>query len=108
MAIDNIDIIDFIGIDKHTGEVKLVISDHLDWENTSTHLEILECKINRYINFIESGEIYEHKKDALEKSIVIEIVGKYNLPIEALEFYKKANIFLMDLNIEVRFVPSMQ
>jgi hypothetical protein len=108
VAIDNIDIIDLIGIDKHTGEVILTISDHLDWADIYAHLDILQNKINRYINFVESGEIYEHKKEALEKRIVIEVFGKYNLPIEAVDFLKAANVFLTDLKVEVRFMPSMQ
>ena len=108
MAIDNISIIDFIGIDKKTNELILTISDHLDWDNTDTHLEILQAKLNAYLSFIESGEIYEHKKEAMGRKIIIEIVGKYNLPTEVISFYKNVNVQVKDLKVEVRFMPSMQ
>ena len=41
MSVLERDAIDAVGIEGDTGKVILTISDHLDWTETSTHLEIL-------------------------------------------------------------------
>jgi hypothetical protein len=103
MAIDNSDIIDFIGVSKTTNEVMLTIADHFDWSSTDDHLTTLQLKINRYISFIESGEIYERCKEAFNKPIIIEVVGKFPLPPEAILFYDRANIILQSIDSKLRF-----
>jgi hypothetical protein len=105
MAIDNNNIIDFIGIDERQNEVILTISDHLDWKFKMDHLLKLQAKINAYLDFIDSGEIYDKYTDISNKKIVIEISGKYNLPndVDVDEFYKKVINFMKELNIIVRF-----
>jgi hypothetical protein len=57
MSVDNPDEIDFIGQSRETGTVRMVISDHLPWDNVEGHLEILRRKIDRYTRFIQSGDI---------------------------------------------------
>ena len=43
MTVEDIDKIDRIGIDRETGDVHLVISDHLDWDqNEGEHLFVLQ------------------------------------------------------------------
>jgi hypothetical protein len=63
MSVEQKDVIDAIGVNKESGEVVLTISDHLDWEDTSAHLLVLQDKINTYIAFIESGEILQSMVD---------------------------------------------
>lgn len=87
MAVDNTKTIDLIGIDNKTGIVILTISDHLDWKETDTHLILLQDKINCYLRFIESGEIYETYPEAKNKNITIQIVKKHSLPIEGENFF---------------------
>jgi len=108
MPIGNPDIIDLIGLSKQGNEVSMVISDHLDWQDFDTHCGILQTKLNRYIDVVESGEIYEIKKEALGRKIVIEVFGKYPLPPEAAQFYRQVNDILTDIDLEMRFIPSMQ
>jgi len=108
MSVQESDVIDFVGTDKRTGAITLSISDHLDWQGANEHLFILQAKLNRYVDFIESGDIYEHKKPISGKKIIIQVIGRYNPPDEAAEFYKHANQALPDLNVEVLFVPSLQ
>ena len=57
MAVDNPDEIDFIGQSRDTGTVRMVISDHLPWDNPDAHMEILRRKVDRYTRFIQSGDI---------------------------------------------------
>lgn len=50
--------IDGIGKSKTENKVALMIADHLDWENELEHLTLLQEKLNAYISFIESGQVY--------------------------------------------------
>ena len=105
MAIDNSRVIDFIGTIEQGNEVILTISDHLDWKLKMDHLLKLQSKINTYLDFIESGEIYQEYSNSIGRNIVIEVVGKYDPPNDkdVNEFYDKVTKFLKGLNITLRF-----
>ena len=105
MAIDNNSVIDFIGTIEEDNEVILTISDHLDWNLKTDHLLKLQSKINRYLDFVDSGEIYEEYSNSLGRNIVIEVVGKYDLPNDndVNVFCDMVSQFLKWLNISLRF-----
>ncbi|MEL6352231.1 MAG: DUF6572 domain-containing protein [Cyanobacteria bacterium J06627_28] len=89
MSIEQKDKVDFIGINKETGYVSLAISDHLDWSDTQLHLQLLQSKINAYLSFIESEEIYESYPEARGRSFKIQVYVQY-LPNEAgSDFFEK-------------------
>ncbi|HPT25793.1 MAG TPA: hypothetical protein PLZ95_05185, partial [Bryobacteraceae bacterium] len=68
----------------------LSISDHLDWTDSLAHQLVLQEKINRYLAFIESGEILEHQSDAAERRICIHVVLKYEPDPSGLAFLGRA------------------
>ena len=80
MSVDLPKIIDVISTDTK-GRVILTISDHLEWDEKLEHLLILQNKINDYLAFIESGQIYIDYPSAHGKPIIIDIMAKY-LPDE--------------------------
>ena len=57
MSVEQPDVVDIISTDKQTGHVVLTISDHLDWSSSKQHQMILQAKFNRYLAFVESGEL---------------------------------------------------
>ena len=57
MAVDEPNTIDIIA-QAPDGTVSLVISDHLDWYDSLHHQRILQDKLNSYLRFFESGELY--------------------------------------------------
>jgi hypothetical protein len=60
MSIEREDTIDFATIDKDSGDLWLSISDHLPWdENDDQHLALLQGKLNAYLRFLESGEVFK-------------------------------------------------
>lgn len=79
MTIEDIDSIDFVGIDKKTGEVVFTISDHLSWDHEG-HERLLQKKIQTYLSFVESKEILEHVPEANEATVRIDIVAKFPWP----------------------------
>jgi hypothetical protein len=103
MAVDNTNVVDFISTKDDTNEVYLTISDHLDWSSVMDHLLLLQEKINAYLGFIESGDLYTQYPLAYGKQIVINVVGKYDLTEEAIEFYAEASVVALELNTMLRF-----
>jgi hypothetical protein len=91
LAVDEPGVIDAVGIDLVTGEVVLTIADHLAWDQDNEHLRILETKINRYLGFIEAGELVEAYPSAVGKPVRIDIVCKHPLREEDEQLLSKAS-----------------
>ena len=81
MSIEQPDVVDIIGTDRMSGKVVLTISDHLDWSDSVAHQLLLQAKLNRYVAFVESGEILESYPSAKDKSVVFAMVFRF-LPDE--------------------------
>jgi hypothetical protein len=77
VSVEQTDVVDFIGIDRWTGQVTLTISDHLDWSDSVAHQAILQRKLNAYLAFVESGEILESYPNAKDKPVVFSVVFKF-------------------------------
>ena len=60
MSIAELNIVDAIGVDKKENALRMMISDHLDWEDKDVHLEILQEKINAYLQYLGNKQ-YESK-----------------------------------------------
>jgi len=89
MSIEEIDKVDFVAVDRKTGDVQLVISDHLDWDqNEGEHLFVLQDKLNAYLGFVESGQLYAKFPRTRGKKIVIKVSGKFALSEEAKKLYR--------------------
>src|SRR5437868_4393947 len=76
MTVEQSDVIDIVSIDP-AGCVVLTISDHLDWSDTASHLLILQTKLNRYLAFVESGEILESYSDAKDRKVAVKVAFKF-------------------------------
>lgn len=61
---------DFCGIDQDEGCCVLAIADDWEW-NDWEHLKALKEKLNNYLAFIESGEIFAARPEA--RGLAIEI-----------------------------------
>ena len=104
MTVEDLGKIDVTAIARESGDVILVISDHLDWdENEGEHLFALQNKLNAYLEFIESGQVYAKIPRAVENKIIIEVVGKFSLSDEAKKFYRLAGKAIEELGYTLRF-----
>jgi hypothetical protein len=90
MSVEETNVIDIIGIDQQTGEVVLTISDHLDWADSIAHQKILQEKLNRYLAFVESGEISESYPDAKDRTVAIHVVFQFPPDAAGCSFLTKA------------------
>ncbi|MBX8491803.1 hypothetical protein K5D34_22525 [Pseudomonas cichorii] len=108
MSVTDAQIIDMWGIPKwDSNKIVLGISDHLAWDNKSEqgeHLQLLQNKINTYVAFIESGEIYTEIPGALGKSPIIRVQGKYELSEQGEVFIDRAAEVLKEAGIGLEFV----
>lgn len=69
MTVRQTNVVDWLGIEKETGHVILTIVDDLDWTDEADHLRTLQDKLNTYLAFIESGEVYEALIERLSRSV---------------------------------------
>jgi len=92
--------IDFIGLIP-SGGVELTIADEQDWQDVNLHLLQMQDKMNSYIAFIESEEIYLKYPNAIGQELRIHIRAKHDLPLEVMSVYKKLNSFLWKSEIKL-------
>ncbi|WP_339448544.1 DUF6572 domain-containing protein [Pseudomonas sp. EA_5y_Pfl2_R50] len=108
MSVTDAKIIDMWGIPKwDSSKIVLGISDHLAWRDKAEqgeHLQLLQDKINMYVAFIESGEIYTEIPGALGKSPIIRVQGKYELSEQGELFIDRAAEVLKEAGIGFEFV----
>jgi hypothetical protein len=105
MTVENTGTVDAVGTDKETGEVRLSIIDHLPWG--TEHLRLLQDKINVYLGFIESGEIYASYPNAKGRPLVIDVYTRYRPTVEAERFLKQAEGVVANYGAALRQAPSM-
>jgi hypothetical protein len=89
VTVEQHEVVDFAAISAD-GRAALTISDHLSWEDVDTHLWHLQEKINGYLRFVESGEIYRKFPDMRGRQVVIDIALKYHPPETAHWFFEKS------------------
>lgn len=76
MSIEHPRAIDYLSNNRDDKYCIVGISDHLEWNNRE-HLIALQEKLNNYLAFIESDEIYESRPDARKQQIQICLNCKY-------------------------------
>jgi hypothetical protein len=90
MTVEETTTVDAIGVDSESGDVRLLLSDHLDWESEQEHLTLLQAKLNAYLRFIESGELVEKYPAAAGRPPRIDLVLRVPPTDGALVFLQNA------------------
>ena len=86
MSIEQANVIDFMSIDPVSGSVILTATDHLEW-GSGEHLLQVQEKLNSYLAFVESGEIFESYPAAKGKPIKLDVVCQFEPNEEAIRFF---------------------
>lgn len=96
-------IIDFGHVDDD--KITLCISDHIPWndEIMSAHLNVLQDKINDYLDFIDSGQIYEQFGNKGKKPN-IKVIFCYEPVKESVEFLEKSKSILKENGCELEWI----
>ncbi|MFZ5531627.1 MAG: DUF6572 domain-containing protein [Pseudomonadota bacterium] len=104
MAINKTDVIDAIGTDIDTGMV--VLSLICAEEMTPEALLLVQEKLNSYLTFIESGEIYSSYPSAKGKDLHIRIYSQFRPQGMAAEFLALAEPIVTGAGIGFSYGPG--
>lgn len=102
MSVDQLGVVDVVSIDKETGHVVLTISDHLDWSDTVEHQTILQAKLNKYLAFVESGEILESYPAAKDRPVAFNVVFKHKPDQKGQQFLSRAKEVIESAGFSLR------
>lgn len=107
MTIEQNNVIDFISIDPNDNLV-LTISDHLTWDDEMRHLLLLQEKINTYLRFLESGEVYEHYPEDRAKNVIINVVCAHKIDQSSMEMFERFQqaVEIAGFTLTIRHRPS--
>lgn len=102
MALEEVNKVDFAGIEKDSGLAVLTIADDWDWDDVHEHLIKLQAKFSKYLDFIESGEIWTSYPAAVNRKIAIDVISRFPPPPIAFEFLEKATEYAKQIGVIVR------
>jgi len=102
VSVEQLDVVDVISTDKKSGHVVLTISDHLDWSNSEEHQKILQAKLNKYLAFVESGELLARYSDAKGRPVAFSVVFKYRPDQEGWDFLARAKTVIESAGFTLR------
>ncbi len=104
MTIEQSDTTDFVTIEKATGKALVTISDHLPWTiDEGDHLVLLQTKVYRDIDGIESGEIVVRYPQLKGRSFTIDIVSLHPLSPNGELLLNNAKQYLDEMGVELRW-----
>ena len=64
---------------------------------------MLQEKLNTYIQFLESGQIFDGREHLKSRRLQIKVFGQYPLSQEATEFYARADEVLKGIGVGLSF-----
>lgn len=99
MSVLDKEMVDGMALDNDGEGIRLLISDHLDWENEYEHLLILQKKINSYIDFCEDHQYEQVYKDNLIEYAVFEIHFKYEPTEKTFKFLEQVQRQINEMGI---------
>ena len=56
-------VIDTLMFSREGSEIVLGLSDDLDWEDENEHIFSMQEKLNAYLRYIESGEVFDEASE---------------------------------------------
>lgn len=103
MTIEDREMIDVVATLPGSAEVRLVISDHLDWRDPHDHCLRLRAKLSTYVEFIESGQMREFlgARMPTAPAVSIEVAAVHPLPSTGLECLMQTGEVLAPMGIRL-------
>lgn len=95
--------IDIISYNESDNLVTLSIIDALEWDSINEHLYLLQEKINVYLSFIESGEIYSSYEQANGSYFEIKVYFKNDIPKSCYHFLEQISNIIKDAGFKFSY-----
>jgi hypothetical protein len=102
MALEKPDVVDAAGLDTSSGRPVLSLLDSWPWSKEREHLLALQAKLNSYIAFVESDQIWEQYPGARGKRVIIDVISRFEIPEAGLQLLEVAARACAELGIELR------
>ena len=102
MSVKDPEGIDFVQLDGRAGEIVLSISDPLPW-GEERRLELLQRKLERYIEFVQGGELQKGYPEAAGKPVRVEIKFAYPPDPQGLQFLWGCQKRLLEHGLVLRY-----
>jgi|1185.fasta_scaffold07825_3 hypothetical protein len=96
MSITDTNKIDIVAARPDSSIVKLVITDHLGWDDFEGHARLLQDKVNTYLEFVDSGQLARMQTPKIPDAPELHIALVLQRPTTkaAEEFFIKVREFL--------------
>jgi hypothetical protein len=102
MSLLDVDTIDYVGVNILFKRVYVGIFDDLDWDDEAMHFALLTKKIDRYTQYIRSGQLLAAYPRVRGYPVIIEYVAMRPMTRAAEAFWKTRETIIRAVGFEVR------
>ena len=102
MSLLDVDTIDYVGVNILFKRVYVGIFDDLDWDDEATHFALLTKKIDRYTQYIRSGQLLAAYPRVRGYPVIIEYVAMRPMTRSAEAFWKTRETLIRAVGFDVR------
>ena len=101
MSVEDLDVVDLVSMGPD-GRWFLLVTDQLDWTQSVAHQQKLQKKLNRYMTFIESGQIYKIHPAAKGQQLVIDVRFLHMPDEEGWKFLERVRLVVERAGLEIQ------
>jgi len=107
MGLENPDVIDVAGMERDGSAIVLTIADAWDWTDEQAHLVALQRKLDAYLAFIETGQVFDVYPEAEGRRVVIDVLTSVPASAAGLELLGMAHAVARSFGASVthRVIP---
>jgi hypothetical protein len=102
MSLLDVDTIDYVGVNILFKRVYVGIFDDLDWDDEATHFSLLTKKIDRYTQYVRSGQLLAAYPGVRGYPVIIEYVAMRPMTRAAEVFWKTRETIIRSVGFDVR------
>ncbi len=102
MSLLDVDTIDYVGVNILFKRVYVGIFDDLDWDDEATHFSLLTKKIDRYTQYVRSGQLLAAYPRVRGYPVIIEYVAMRPMTRSAEAFWKTRETIIRSVGFDVR------
>ena len=102
MSLLDVDTIDYVGVNILFKRVYVGIFDDLDWDDEATHFALLTKKIDRYTQYVRSGQLLAAYPRVRGYPVIIEYVAMRPMTRSAKAFWKTRETIIRAVGFDVR------
>jgi len=108
MSIENTNVVDGIALINEKDTLILLIADHLNWDEESKHLLLLQDKINAYLEFIDDEQYVSIYPETHIEDFEIEIHFKNMIINKCEKFLEVVNNQIKEMGVTITWMISEQ